>query len=300
MGVGEPRRQLRLALEPAQVLFPRGVRREKLDRRRPAQHLVLGAIDDAHAPLPDLLEERVLAEPPRPGDRAAQVEGHVRDERREESDEGRPERRLRHDGAGNQIAEGPMTEEEECHEGDRGHRDGRDPRRAAGLARHEGGAPEKDRVQNEQHELVRPPRERHRQRHDGVSGGRGDRARGVQAAQASIGQGIAPRGHPDETEDRGGRQVKDRELLERGAPGAALRDRVQNDAHHEEPARREACDAAEEREALREEPTLAGRSARREGRRSVRADDPDGLDVRSERRGIRARVEALPLHGIES
>jgi hypothetical protein len=68
VGIREPRRELRLALEALQILFPRGVRREELDRRRTSQHLVLRAVDDAHPALADLLEELVLAEPPRARD----------------------------------------------------------------------------------------------------------------------------------------------------------------------------------------------------------------------------------------
>ena len=77
---------------------------------------MLGAVDDAHAAFADLLEERVLAEAPRAGDRAAQVEGDVRDQRRENHRECRPEGRLRHDGAGEELARRVCPEEEERHD----------------------------------------------------------------------------------------------------------------------------------------------------------------------------------------
>ena len=46
---------LDLALEALQVVLAGAARRQQLDRRRPAEHLVLGAIDDAHAALAELL-----------------------------------------------------------------------------------------------------------------------------------------------------------------------------------------------------------------------------------------------------
>ena len=289
--VREPRRQLRLALEAPEVLLPRGVRREELDRRGAPQHLVLGPVDDAHPAFADLLEELVLPEPPGSGDRAAQVEDDVRDQRREHHDERRPERRLRHDRAGDELAGRVRPEDEKRHERDRRDRGRRDPRGAARVARNESGPAEEHGTQDQQHELVGPPGERHGPRHHVVGESRGDRAGRVEAAQPAIGEGMVAGQEPDGQKNHSRHEVKERELLERSLSGAPLRDRVQDDAHQEEAARREARDASEEREPFREKLALARGVRRRERARRRRAPEPGGLDARERaprRLGVRA------------
>ncbi len=73
----ELRGHLHLALEALEVRLARAIRRQQLDRGRPAQHRVAGAVDDAHAAGADLLLERVLAEPPRPRRLGTQAEDDV-------------------------------------------------------------------------------------------------------------------------------------------------------------------------------------------------------------------------------
>ena len=206
--IGEPRGQLRLALEAPKVPLPRLPGRQQLDRGRPPQHLVLGAIDDAHAALADLLEEPVLAEAPRASHRAAQVERHVRDQRREHDREGGPQRRLRDESADEKLARRVVPEQEERHDGDRGDGDERDPCRAPRLARNERGPAEEDGVQDEKDELVRPPGERHRLLHHRVADGGGDRSHRVEDPERSFREGEPGGEHPENEEHQRRREMK--------------------------------------------------------------------------------------------
>jgi hypothetical protein len=69
---------LDLALEAAQRSLAGPVGQQQLDRRRPAEHRVRGAVDHAHPAFPELLLQRVLSEAPNVVDRLAQAVDHLR------------------------------------------------------------------------------------------------------------------------------------------------------------------------------------------------------------------------------
>ena len=215
-------------------------------------------------PSPIFFRERVLTEPPRSRHRLSQVKRHIGDERRENHEKRGPEGRLSHDGAGHEVAEPLVPEQLERDDRHRKDGDSRDPGRAPRSARHESRSAEEDRVRDQEHELIRPPREGHRPLHRGVCEGRGDRAEGVDSAKGSL-RRRAAREDPVEEENRRRDEMEQRERLERGAARAALRDGVQDDAHDEKSARGDPRDEEEEREAFLEEGPLGGRTRRNEG-----------------------------------
>ena len=72
VGVVQPGRRLRLALEPPHLLgVQQRAGREHLQGHAPAQRLLLGLVDDAHAAPADLAEDAVVAQPLQPAATAA-------------------------------------------------------------------------------------------------------------------------------------------------------------------------------------------------------------------------------------
>src|SRR5665647_3591030 len=59
IGMPKPTGELHFALEARLVLLARALLQEQLDRRRPAEHRVRGAMDDSHSALAELLLEGV-------------------------------------------------------------------------------------------------------------------------------------------------------------------------------------------------------------------------------------------------
>ena len=244
---------------------------EELDRGRPPQHRVTGAVDRAHAPFAQLLLERVLAEVAGLLDLLAQAVDHVRDERGHDDSARDPQPRPEAVVPGDDRVETRL--ERQPQDGRRGGngRQHAHPGGSGGRARHHH-RPQDDHVGEDQDQRVRHFAGERGRHHEGLGGEADEDERdrgGVDRLQEACRQrGPAPAELPR------GQAHDERRAVEEGRGRVAVV-RAGEDGHDEERARDREGDPVEERHPFLQERATALR-VEVEGRGAAASYDPEG------------------------